>query len=107
MVRIVTTHFRVRVTAGLVGALALATCSQARPQQQPPITGWTKLGASYDDYLKERSECILASRVAASGTPGQAVSSSIVARCMNARGWVRDDAHGFKPPSGEEVEMVR
>ena len=107
MVRIVTTQFRVRVTAALVGALALAACSQARPQQQPPITGWAKPGGSYDDYLKDRSGCILTSRVAASGTSRQAVSSPAVAQCMNARGWVRDDAYGFKPPSGEELEMVR
>src|SRR5215471_13461290 len=60
MVRIVTTQFRVRVTAALVGALALATCSPARPQQQIPITGWAKPGGSYDDYLKDRSGCILA-----------------------------------------------
>jgi len=99
-------------TVALIAVFALTACSQTQPQQRPPITGWAKQGASYDDYLKDRSECILAARVPINdGYRGsgsrQAISAPLVGPCMNARGWVRDDTNGFKPPPGREVEMVR
>ena len=93
-------------------ALSLTACTETQLQQQPPTTGWAKPGASYDDYLRDRSQCILAARIPTSdayriGVSPQAISAPIVGPCMNARGWVRDDANGFKPPPGEGVEMVR
>jgi hypothetical protein len=97
-----------------VALLALAGC--AKPDAPPTIYGWAKPVASYDGYLKDRFDCILAARTQVSGgfvnayggvsASRQQISSSVFDPCMSARGWHRDDANGFKPPPGGVVMMV-
>ena len=48
----------------LVATLAFAACAEQAPAP-PPVNGWTQSSASYasyDDYLKDRYECIMAAR---------------------------------------------
>jgi hypothetical protein len=69
-----------------------------------------KPGATYDDYLKDRYQCILDARTQVSVgyvdayggalNSGQQISRPIAEACMAAKGWVRDDLNGFKPPGG-------
>jgi hypothetical protein len=102
-------------TAALAVAVSviLSGCTPAPP---PAPTHWSKPGATYDDYLKDRYACIQDSRAqvssmdmykgSGSAASGQVISASIFYPCMAAHGYVQDPS-GFGPPAGGVVYMVR
>ena len=79
-----------------------------------PLLRWSKAGATYDDYLKDRYACITdgRTRVASGSAIGQMASASsvevvnaeIVMACLAARGY-RQDPMGFGPPEGGVVQL--
>jgi hypothetical protein len=89
-------------------ALILAGCAP------PHMYQWTKSGATYDDYLKDRYTCIRDGRTTVSSgfisngvgamDSGQVISAQIAVPCMAAHGW-RDTPGGFVPPPGGAVVM--
>ncbi|SRR5258708_6344197 len=107
-----------RIRPILFVALAGLTISSCATVQQPPGK-WSKPGATYDEFLKDRYACILEARGRSSGSfvqggtpygPGYGASRSddviqanIYLPCMAARGYRRDPNGEFGPPPGGEV----
>jgi hypothetical protein len=77
-------HFR--AVCAVVSALALSACA----------SGLTKSGASYDQYLADRFECM---KVAAGP---RCANEGLYVSCMAQMGW-RLDREGFKPPAGAAI----
>ena len=81
-----------------------------------PIYKFSKPGATYDQYLKDRYACILDARKQVSGgyfqdgtgasASDQQISGPIVFACLAARGWIQDP-NGFGPPPGGVVPLSR
>lgn len=100
-----------RKNALLFGLLAvvLQSCAPA-----PKIIKFSKPGATYDDYLKDRYACMQEGRTHVSngfvdnGTGfingGDVISGSLVISCMAARGYSQDP-NGFGPPPGGIVPL--
>lgn len=97
----------------LVVALALGLVACATPP--PPHTfKWSKPGATYDEFLKDRYACITEGRSRASAgyanaygaaaQSGEIIRRDIVLACLAARGY-REDPNGFGPPEGGVVHM--
>ena len=101
----------VRLAAVMI-ALASEGCATAPPPLQ--VVKWSKTGATYDDYLKDRYACLLdsrsqasrglADRSVASEHSGQVLSGALVVACFAAHGWTRD-SNGFGPPEGGAVRI--
>ena len=47
-------------------ALIMVACTPP-PRPAPPVAGWAKASASYDDFLKDRYQCFLEARSQVSG----------------------------------------
>jgi hypothetical protein len=96
--------------------LALVLISTACTPAPLPVLGWSKPGATSDDYLKDRYQCILDARSQVGGAVSNAyggaaaarqeISASVFMPCMSARGWSQDQ-NGFRPPPGGAVGYVR
>jgi hypothetical protein len=98
--------------AAIVAAiLPLAAC--APPPPPTPMT-WSKPGASYDAFLKDRYACIGDARTVRSGgfiygrmgaaSSQEVLSGQIYLPCMAAHGWQRDPA-GYGPPPGGVIVL--
>ena len=107
---------RTLLFVGAMTVLAgLAGCA-APPLPRPSIIiSWSKPGATREQFLKDRYDCIKDARGQASqgyiGAYGGAersapvVSLSVFKPCMSARGYT-EDPNGFSPPEGGGVQMV-
>jgi hypothetical protein len=100
----------------VLAALVISSCATAPLAPRK----WSKAGASYDEFLKDRYACILEARgrtsssFAQGGTqygPGygasrsdDAIKANIFLPCMAARGY-REDPMGFGPPPGGTVYL--
>ncbi|HEX4508194.1 MAG TPA: hypothetical protein VH722_20880 [Alphaproteobacteria bacterium] len=94
-----------KVTAGWsIACLCLAGSALAEGH----VIRWAKAGATYENYLSDRSACLAAANAAAGTSPrfrggivrsAQVFSNDAMASCMVGRGYVRDP-NGFLPPDG-------
>jgi hypothetical protein len=83
--------------------------------QPVPIHHWSKPGATYDEFLKDRYACILDARSTASGAfvesglgaaqSGEVVNSSIFLPCMASHGYTEDLTGPFGPPPGGGIHL--
>lgn len=64
--------------------ISLAGCS----------TGYSRPGASYNDYLNERLECVKISAAR------NCLNMPLYRSCMMQKGWQEVQDGGFMPPSG-------
>ncbi len=83
-----------------------------------PTVSFTKDGASFEGFMKDRFECAQAGRVTVSSSfinqYGGAGSSNVFVdrgqflSCMGARGYTVDfsGTSGFKAPSGSEIIVI-
>jgi hypothetical protein len=101
-----------RLKAVVVGmALCVILMGCAQPVM---VLGWSRPGASYQDFLNDRHGCIGDARSQASGatadngsgaTGGKlAVNAVVYLPCMAAHGWTQG-ANGYQPPRGEQVYL--
>jgi hypothetical protein len=94
----------------LIAALLLAGCATPAPE----VIRWSRPGATYDEFLRDRYACITEARSqassgfatpeAASARSGEIILADIALACLAARGWKRD-ANGFGPPDGIGVTL--
>ena len=95
--------------------VAALAALQACAPQQPPIHYWSKPGATYDDFLKDRYACIqdARSRVSDAFVQGdfgaassdEVITANIFLPCMAARGYREDPTGPFGPPPGGGIRV--
>ncbi len=102
-------NLRVVVTCLCLGVF-LGACAIFRGPAPPP-PGWSKQGASYDTFLKDRFACIEQSRLlhgrvtfARGGSSIEIVSRALFGAYMEAGGWTAN-AQGYQPPKDDRVRM--
>jgi hypothetical protein len=59
--------------------------------------GFAKPGATYNEYLTDRVECLKMSAAR------NCVNLPVFNSCMNQKGWNRQEEGGFTPPPGSGV----
>ena len=101
-----------RIAAGLLLstlAMLVAGCES----DSGVVAKWSKPGASYDDFLKARSDCMAEARAQSGGyyigsvyypAKGDRVSASDFVPCMGAHGYAADPK-GYAAPEGDEIEL--
>ena len=99
-------------------AAIMSGCATPPPAPRPPPISWTKVGATFENFMSDRFACAQAGRVTVASSyvnqyGGSGSSNSYVDRgqfmsCMGARGYTADfnGYGGFKPPAGSEIWLI-
>jgi hypothetical protein len=92
----------------IVGLTMAVSCLAGSASAEGYVVRWSKAGATYENYLSDRSACIGQANAQAGTTPrfhggivrsAQPINDDVMVSCMVERGYMQDP-NGFLPPDG-------
>ena len=104
---------RMSLSLGVVVVVLVAACAAEPPRQ----LGYAKYGATQEEFMKDRDDCLQQSRrpvlgtyvgtygLAGGGTT--AVNCGVMTACLDARGYAVDPMGNLDAPPGMGVSCVR
>jgi hypothetical protein len=87
-------------------------CGCASTPQQPPMTSYTKAGATQEQFMKDRSECIQQAQHQAAAAYGAVstgttfIKCDAVPSCLTNRGYAVNAKGNLAAPPGTDVACV-
>jgi hypothetical protein len=92
----------------VLAAVVLSACAD-----DVPVVKWSKPGASYDQFVLDRTACVKETRENSRpfilggqryGGSAYALDGGLFQSCMTERGYARDQ-NGYAAPSGDEIPL--